>query len=116
MEYYFHGGVMSIKKFLGQRIQEIRKSKKLTQPALAELVSVDAKYISRIETGNSYPSLDTLDGIAKALDIEVKELFNSSHLRDKDELIKKINQKLVETNIANVKLFYQILNDILNTQ
>jgi DNA-binding XRE family transcriptional regulator len=51
----------SVKKLLGQRIKEIRKSKNLTQPALAELVNVDSKYISRIETGNSYPSLDTLE-------------------------------------------------------
>ena len=106
----------SIKKFLGQRIKEIRKSKSLTQPALAELVNVDSKYISRIETGNSYPSLDTLEGIAKALSVDVKELFNTSHLRDKDELIKNITQKLMSTSSTNVKLIYQITNDILNTK
>lgn len=105
----------SIKKSLGQRIKEIRKSRGLTQPALAELVSVDSKYISRIETGSSYPSLDTLESIAKSLDVDVKELFSLSHLKDKDELIAKINQKLMMTSNKNVKLIYQIINDLLNT-
>lgn len=105
----------SVKEFLGQRIKEIRKSKGLTQPALAELVNVDSKYISRIETGSSYPSLDTLENIAIALDVDVKELFNLSHLRDKDELIEKIHQKLITTSSTNVKLIYQIINDLLNT-
>lgn len=106
----------SVKTLLGQRIKEIRKSKDLTQPALAELVNVDSKYISRIETGNSYPSLDTLESIASALNVEVKDLFNSSHLQEKDELIKNITQKLINASNTNVKLIYQITNDILNTK
>ena len=40
----------------GKRLQEIRKMRKLTQLMLAEKVEVDAKYISRIESGISSPS------------------------------------------------------------
>lgn len=108
--------MVSIKKFLGQRIKEIRKSKGLTQPALAELVNVDSKYISRIETGNSYPSLETLENIAKSLGVDVKELFNMSHLEDKDKIIEKITHTLKNTTTTNVKIVYQIINDIINTQ
>lgn len=107
--------MFSTKEFLGQRIKEIRKKRNLTQSKLAELVGVDSKYISRIETGSSYPSLDTLENIANVLTTDVKELFNLLHLREKDTLIAEISQKLLNTNKTNVKLIYQIVNDILNT-
>lgn len=66
---------MNLKKVLGQRIQDLRKSKKLTQDKLAELVGIDPKNISKIENGNNYPTAETLSSIAQALDVEIYELF-----------------------------------------
>lgn len=106
--------MFSTKEFLGQRIKEIRKARNLTQAKLAELVGVDSKYISRLETGNSYPSLDTLENIAGILNADVKEFFNILHFKEKDILIDEISKKLLNTNKAKVKLIYQIINDILN--
>lgn len=103
----------SLKKLLGQRIKEVRKSRGLTQPALAEMVNVDAKYISRIETGSSSPSLDTLENISIALDIEVKELFDFAHLKGKEELIARIPQLLNKLNTNDVRLAYRLINDII---
>ena len=40
---------MALKQDLGQRIQYLRKQQKLTQEALAELVGIDPKNISKIE-------------------------------------------------------------------
>lgn len=44
---------MALKQDLGQRIQYLRKQQKLTQEALAELVGIDPKNISKIENGNN---------------------------------------------------------------
>ncbi len=66
---------MSLKKQLGQRIQDLRKSKKLTQEKFSELVGIDPKNVSKIENGINYPSAETLTSIAKALDVDVYELF-----------------------------------------
>jgi len=66
---------MLLKKELGKRIQQLRKHKKITQDTLAELIGIDPKNVSRIENGNSYPSPETLVSIAKALDVEIYELF-----------------------------------------
>lgn len=66
---------MTLKQDLGQRIQHLRKEKKLTQEVLAEMVGIDPKNISKIENGNNYPAAETLSAIAKALDVDVYELF-----------------------------------------
>lgn len=66
---------MILKKELGKRIQQLRKSKKMTQEALAEIIDIDPKNVSKIENGNHYPSAETLVAIAKALDVEIFELF-----------------------------------------
>ena len=66
---------MTLKRDLGQKIQQLRKDKKITQERLAELVGIDPKNISRIENGNNYPTAENLSSIAKALNVDVYELF-----------------------------------------
>ena len=58
------------KRLLGARIKELRKRAGLSQDQLAERVGIrDSKYLSRIEVGKRYPSLDTLEKIADALHV-----------------------------------------------
>lgn len=61
----------SQKRLLGARIKELRRKQGLSQEQLSERIKIEAKYLSRIETGNSYPSLDTLEHIANALRVEI---------------------------------------------
>lgn len=72
----------NIKKRLGRRIQELRKSNKLTQEQLAEKIEIGTSNISYIETGKFYPTPETLGKIAKALNVEIYEL----QLKPIDEL------------------------------
>ncbi len=75
------GGVMeSAKVLLGARIKELRKAKKLSQDQLSESIGIDPKHLSRIEVGKSYPYMETLESIAKSLDVEIKDLFEFRHL------------------------------------
>ena len=55
------------KELLGGRIRELRKGLKMSQEQLSELIDVDPRYISRIERGNCFPSLETLENIARSL-------------------------------------------------
>jgi len=59
---------------VGQRIKELRKASKLTQQELAEGV-VTRSYISQIEKGLIQPSYDTLEKLAKRLNVTVEEFF-----------------------------------------
>ena len=66
---------MSLKIQLGQKIQMLRKKRRLTQEQFAELIGIDPKNVSKIENGNNYPSAETLTSIAKALEVDIYELF-----------------------------------------
>lgn len=66
---------MSLKHQLGQKIQMLRKKRRLTQEQFAELIGIDPKNVSKIENGNNYPSAETLTSIAKALEVDIYELF-----------------------------------------
>lgn len=72
--------MQTAKELLGMRIREVRKARHLSQERLAEKVGVEPKQISRIEGGKSAPSLDTLEAIAKHLQVEMKDLFDFQHL------------------------------------
>ncbi len=74
------------KTLLGARIKEIRKAKGLSQDALAERVGIDAKHLSRLEVGGSFPSLDTLERLADVLGVELKDFFEFVHEEDPKEL------------------------------
>lgn len=61
-------------KILGERIRDIRKSKSLTQEALAYESNIDRSYIGGVERGERNLSFDKLCQIAKALGCDVAAL------------------------------------------
>ncbi len=61
-------------KKLGENLKELRLKKKLSQGDLSKKLSVDRAYISNIENGRMNPTLSTLQKIAEALGVSVKEL------------------------------------------
>ena len=63
------------RKQLGQRIQELRKQKSLSQEELASRVGVDRVHVGYIEQGIRSASLEIIFAISKALDTEPKNLF-----------------------------------------
>lgn len=63
------------KEKFAKNLRDIRKSRKLTQEQLAELVGVDFRYISLLENAKSFPSCDLIEKLVKALNINYSELF-----------------------------------------
>ena len=97
----------------GKRLQEIRKTRKLTQLMLAEKVEVDAKYISRIESGISSPSFEMITKFALALEVQPELLFKFPESENKEELIKGISQKLEKTDLASLKIISKLIDDLV---
>ena len=64
-----------LQKKLGQRIADLRRSKELTQEQLAEAVDCSVEFISLVERGVNAPSVAGLEKFAKALKLEVRDLF-----------------------------------------
>jgi transcriptional regulator with XRE-family HTH domain len=56
-------------------MQNIRKSKGLTQEELAEAVGKSTSWIGRIETGRVTPNMKLLQKISRALGVRVKDLI-----------------------------------------
>lgn len=105
---------MNIKKEFGLRIKEVRNKKGITQYQLAELVGIDPKHMSHIETGRSFPKADLIEKFAKALDIEYTELFNTEHLQERKVLLNRINQYLEKATDKDLKIIYKIISGYMN--
>ena len=60
---------------VGKRLQELRIAKGLSQGDIQRRTGILRQYLSRIENGHIAPSLETLDKLARALDVELYQLF-----------------------------------------
>ncbi len=101
--------MVSLKEKLGKRIQEIRKSKHLTQEKLASIIDIDTPNLSNIERGKRFVSAETLEKIIKALDVDAKELFDFNHVKPRTQLISEINNILENSSDKEIEYFYRML-------
>lgn len=101
------------KKLLGKRIKEIRKRAGLTQEKLAELINIETTSLSGIESGRHFPSLTTLEKIAKNLNVELKVLFDFNHLQSidkmKSDIVNNID-KLEDNTIIFIHKFFESMS------
>jgi len=66
---------------LSERIRKLRIKKGLSQEKLARLADVSYNTIVKIESSQSkHPTIQTVAGIAKALDISLDELVGKEEL------------------------------------
>jgi len=65
-----------INKALGSRIAVLRKKKGFSQEELAENSGYSVEFISLVERGVNAPSVAGLAKVAKALSVEVRDLFD----------------------------------------
>lgn len=104
---------MDIKFLLGSRVKEYRKKLGMTQAELAELVNVDNKHISCIESGKNFPSADLIERLANALKIEPKDLFEFYHLQDKPNLRADIIKMLGKLEHSELALAHKYIRTFL---
>jgi len=60
---------------IGERIRALREAKGLTQGDIEERSGLLRCYTSRVENGHTVPSLETIEKIARALDIPLYQVF-----------------------------------------
>lgn len=104
---------MNIKILFGKKIREYRKKKNLTQAQLAELVCVDDKHISCIESGKNFPSPDLIERLSNALNIEPKDLFEFYYLQDEIDIKKDILNMLNKLNSNELQLAHKYIRTFL---
>ena len=107
---------------VAERIKRIRKEKGLSQQEVADKLSMNRVQYNRIETGKSDPTMNILQRIANALDIDVVEFFEAKNngtevhtinepllqkvrlLEELDEVQKNSICNMIDTAIANKRL------------
>lgn len=62
---------------VGQRIQAIRRGRRLTQQELSRRTGLAGPFLSRVENGRAVPSVVTLERLAAGMEISVGDLLGS---------------------------------------
>ena len=90
-----------------EKLQELRKSRGLTQEELAEELYVSRTAISKWESGRGYPSIDSLKEISKYFSVTIDDLLSG-------EKIITIAERENQSNIQNIcDLLFAVI-DILS--
>jgi transcriptional regulator with XRE-family HTH domain len=64
-----------LKRF-GERLKSVREKKNMSQEALANEANISISQISRIELGKVNATLSTLDALASAMKMPLKDFLN----------------------------------------
>ncbi|MCM1339229.1 MAG: helix-turn-helix domain-containing protein [Muribaculaceae bacterium] len=103
----------SLKILFGKKIKEYRKRKSYTQAQLAELVNVDDKHISCIESGKNFPSPDLIERFSNALSVDPKDLFEFYYLQEPKDLKSEIISMLENLTNEELVLAYKYIRTFL---
>ena len=69
-----------------EKLQKLRHEQNLTQDDLAEKIFVTRTAISKWETDNGYPSIESLKLLAKLFNTTIDELINEEDIKVKEDL------------------------------
>ena len=78
-----------------EKLQELRKNRKMTQEELAEVLYVSRTAVSKWESGRGYPSIDSLKEISKFFSVSIDDLLSG-------EKLLSIAEKENKSNIRNI--------------
>ena len=79
---------------VGNVIRELRKQRKFSQEQLALKAKLTTSYIGMLERGLKSPTVDTLEKISYALEINIEELFLGTNQSKSNSYLKKISDKI----------------------
>lgn len=97
---------------VGLRIKAIRKEKFGSQAKLAEAIGRSLEAVSSIERGKSLPNFETLERLAKVLDVPMREFFDlpAKKLSPKREaLVAEINAMLLDKSDAQLQTVVDVI-------
>ncbi|MFB5269117.1 helix-turn-helix domain-containing protein [Paenibacillus enshidis] len=106
---------------VGNRIRALRKQRGWTQEQLAEKANLHYSYLSSMERGERNVTIESLEKIILALEINPMQIFNFADTNvleeraDKEATLQAIYALLQDRNTDEVKMVYRVLKDMLNT-
>ena len=86
---------------LGQRIQELRKQRGMSQESLGDALGVSRQAVSKWEGDNGIPELDTLIAISRLFEVTVGQLLGiEPSSEQKSEPATSVNQETLESVLS----------------
>lgn len=101
---------MELREIFVSNMKRYRKDSKISQMGLAERCDTSTSYIGEIEIGKKFPSVEMIQKIATALDVQPFQLFMQESDRGVQESIHP------ERRAALVQKIQQAVADILNEE
>jgi transcriptional regulator with XRE-family HTH domain len=83
---------------IGEKLKALRAQKNLSQGDLEKRTGLLRCYISRVENGHTIPSVDTLEKMARALQVPMYRLFtDEAHIKKPNLAAESIRNRMVNS-------------------
>ena len=101
-------------QMVGKRVRFFREQDGLTQAELAEKTGLSDNFIGLIERGIKHPTLDTLNKVADALEVNLNEFFHPTKSTPEDtaNALKELKRLLNKRNFKDGALLLAIYKTI----
>lgn len=104
---------ISLGRRFGAHVRALREARKLTQEALAERADLSVDAIRRIERGAFSPSLNTVDGLAKGLEVSLASLFATFDRGRRDD-VAEVADYLATRNPREVRTVWRVMRALFD--
>lgn len=78
----------------GADVKAARKAKRWARRTLAEMVSIDSRYLANIENKGTIPSVPVLIQLINICGLPAERYFDPAVIRDESELRQRVSHKL----------------------
>jgi len=105
----------TIRETFAKNLRESRRKCGFTQAQLAEKAGVSTHYIALIELARNIPKVETIELLAKAMNVEIYELFivplspamelkklNEAIIADLKDVVKESVEEVISSDLKNV--------------
>ena len=101
---------------VGDRLRALRESKRLSQGDIERRTGLLRCYISRVENGHTVPAIETLEKLARALEVPMYQLFYDSEEPPKlpNLLKRKCADEIVWGNSGKAAIYLNKLRKCLS--
>ncbi len=105
---------MNEQELFGRRVRAVRKATKLSREKAAEKAHMNSNYLGEIERGEKWPSLEKINGLAKALNVS-PSIFFEFEREETDERVlrKKIEALLNKCNSQQLQYAHNFLKYVI---
>ena len=99
-------------KTLGEKFKILRQRRGLNQMAMAELLGISIPAYSKLETGITDPNFSRINQIAKAHEIDIRQLLNTGEEERsaQDDEIEQLRQRVVELEANVIRLQSKLID------